>query len=241
MSREYFSQQNKKWQVVLIVAPIIAFLLAVSTSSVRQEIGLINVALALAIVTVIASIFDWRAGIATSVISAISVNYFHTEPIHSLRITSGNDIWTVSLLSVLGIAVSASSAVRMRQSLRDHHSQSAHEASSHLLNQLFVDRPVSEVWHESIHALCADLSMVNVRLDFDQDSRLPTISRQAGTINDVRTSAARVVLPESGAVVEFQNSSIRSRLILIPQPGVGSVDIDRNTVFTFVDHIEKSL
>lgn len=241
MSRQQFSQQNNKWQVVLLAAPLTSFVLAVATSSVRQEIGLINIALALAIITTVAAIFDWRAGLVTSVIAAISVNYFHTEPIHSLRITSGNDIWTVSLLSVLGVAVSASSAVRVRQSLREHHSQSAREASSHLLTQLFVDRPVSEVWHESIDGFCAELSMVNVRLDFDQASHLPTISRQAGTINDVRTSAARVVLPESGAIVEFQNSNIRSRLILIPQPGMGSVDVDRNTVFTFVDHIEKSL
>jgi hypothetical protein len=45
------------------------------------------------------------AGIATGAVAALSYNFFHTEPRHSLRITDARDVLTVVLLALVGLVV----------------------------------------------------------------------------------------------------------------------------------------
>ncbi len=72
----------------------------------RSTIDNTNVALVLVLVIVAAASFGGRiAGVTTSVVAALSFNFFHTEPYYSLRISDRFDIITTVLLVVVGLAV----------------------------------------------------------------------------------------------------------------------------------------
>jgi hypothetical protein len=202
--------------------------------------GLVNVALALAILTTISAMIDWKSGIIASFTAGLTLNYFHTEPVHSFRITAPSDIWMIGLLTVLGLISSLITAVRVRKVLHQHLSTNADEVSHSLLTQLFENRSVSDVWHEAVDSICSDLSLVDVRIDATPNLPLPVIARHKATDHRPSPQSA-VVLPECGAVVEFRNPAIRSHLVLTPRTGMGSISIPRSTVFAFVDQIEQTL
>ena len=66
----------------------------------------VNVALALMIVVVIAAAIGGRgAGALSAVVAALSYDFFQTEPQHSLRINSSDDVVTALLLLASGLIV----------------------------------------------------------------------------------------------------------------------------------------
>ena len=74
--------------------------------AVRDTIGNTNVALMLVVFVVAAAVVGGRlAGVTAAVIAALSFNFFHTEPYLTLRVKEGEDIVTVVLLVVVGLAV----------------------------------------------------------------------------------------------------------------------------------------
>jgi len=224
---------------LLILPAFIAFV-SLCTSSVREQMGLVNVALALAILTTISAMIDWKSGIIASFTAGLTLNYFHTKPLHSLRITAPGDIWMITLLTALGLFTSLFTAFRVRKVLQQHLSEHADDVSHSLLTRLFENRPVADVWHESVESLCSELTLVEVRIDVVPNLRLPVIARLK--TSDHRTNPQSVVvLPECGAVVEFSNPAIGSHLVLTPRTGMGSVSMPRSAVFAFVDQIERTL
>lgn len=202
--------------------------------------GIVNVALALAILTTISAMIDWKSGIIASFTAGLTLNYFHTAPLHSFRITAPSDIWMISLLTALGLFTSLITAVRVRKVLQQHLSAHTDDISHSLLTQFFENRPVTEVWHGSVDTLCAELTLVDVRIDVTPNLPLPVIARHKSP-DHMTNPQPVVVLPECGAVVEFGNPDIRSHLVLTPRAGMGSVSVPRSAVFAFVDQIEKTL
>lgn len=84
----------------------VAFTLAGVLQSVRSDIGSTNVALLLALVVVAAGVLGQRRGALTTALgAALSFNFFHTVPFHSLRIASAVDVTTVALLLAVGLVV----------------------------------------------------------------------------------------------------------------------------------------
>lgn len=72
----------------------------------RDTLGSTNVALLLAVIVVAAGIMGHRrGGWTTAAGAALSFNFFHTQPVHTLRISAGRDITTVALLGALGVLV----------------------------------------------------------------------------------------------------------------------------------------
>ena len=217
------------------VAPTAVVVTALVTSRVRADMGLVNTGLALAFITTSVAIIDWRAGVFNSVVASLALNYFHTEPVHSFRVTSASDLWMVLLLCILGFSVSASSAFRWRRSVRAHHEAVSDRANLDLLVNAFTERPASGVWHDAIEALADGLALVTARLDTGTDEGLPRIARRTNGRHDT------LVLPQCGAVVEFRDGLLGSRLILTPKPGVGPVEVKRDVVFAFADAVESTL
>ena len=73
---------------------------------VRDVIGNTNAALVLVVVIVAAAALGGRlAGAMTAAAACLSFNFFHTRPLYTLRVHSDNDIWTIVLLFVIGLAV----------------------------------------------------------------------------------------------------------------------------------------
>ena len=139
----------------IIVFPLVAVLISWSTSSIRENIGVANIALVLAILTTCAALLRWEAGILTSLVAASTLNFFHTQPIRSFRITSGADLLMISLLMMIGLGVSFLTASRVRSAVQ----QFAPDASN-------------------------DLSKINVQILTELPNNLPVVSRRPGFSDD---------------------------------------------------------
>jgi K+-sensing histidine kinase KdpD len=190
-------------KAAVILFPVIAVIISWSTASVRESIGVANVALVLAIVTTCAALLRWEAGILTSLFAASTLNFFHTEPVRSFRITSQADLVMITLLMLIGLGVSSITASRVRRVAQQFHSDDA-----------------------------SDLLKVNIQLLQDVSTELPVISRRP------ELSDGDLLLPETGAVIKFNDPRIQSVLLVTPHPGLGSLSVSRRTMHAFADHIE---
>ena len=209
--------------------------LAAATSSVRTDLGVANVALALAVVSIAVALVTWAGGLATSVVAALALNWFHTDPVHTLRISQTEDVLAVALLAGLGIGVSVVTAVRVRQAAVTAQSIGAAAAAVAVRGATAADGPVGEVWLRLVDAVTDQLGLVDCRIARLADVELPVIARHRWA--DDATGAHLLVLPESGAAVPFGDPRDDRCVVLTPRPGIGAVDVDRRVVFAFVDQL----
>ena len=225
---------------VTVAAPVIVFAVAWATASVREDMGIANVALVLASVTAVAALASARAGLVTSIVAALSLNYFHTEPLRSLRITAGSDLVSVALLAALGLAISAITALRVRNARVLQRGVDADGARDQLRDALALGRSALQVWDISALAAAAQLALIDVRLEQAGRSSLPAISRQRWEPGD-RAENHLLVVPETGAVVHLRAPNHDARLVLTPRAGQGPVTIDRRAAMVFADQVELAL
>lgn len=232
------------WQqfgrAAVIAGPVIVVGIAASTASVRQDMGIANVALVLAAVTIGAALLGSLAGLTTSVAAAVSLNYFHTEPVHSLRVSAGSDLVAVALLAALGLMVSAVTALRVRGTAVTRRGAFADQAASDLRASLSSAQPVVDVWDMAVAAAAAQFGLVDARLEPAGASRLPVVSRKPWDPRNIPDDNM-MVLPEGGAIVQFRDPRHGEQLVMTPRPGMGAVSIDRRVALTFADQVEVSL
>lgn len=196
---------------------------------------LVDVALVLAVVNVCVALVSWSSGLVTSVAAGLALDYFHTEPLHSLRITSASDIMAVVLLGALGVSVSSASALRLRALARVRLDHISIDARSALDSSMASNRNASEMWLDSVRASSSRLSLVDCRvLRGAGDIRLPTIVRHRSGIDK---GPEVFLLPEVGALMAFADPR-RGQVLLKPRPGLGAVDLDRRVVTAFVDQLD---
>lgn len=229
----------KKYRTAsLVVFPAACFALSWATSSVRDDLGVANIALALAILTVTAGFVRWESGIVTSLVAAGSLTYFHTEPVHSLRMTSATDITMVLLLVVIGLTVSGFTAFRVRGSLHGFVARSTDLSKATLRQEL--DRPVPAVqaWAFAVNALGHEITAADVRLTDSVPANMPVISRRGDTAS---ADGDVFLLPQSGAVAHFADPRIEQALIVTPREGMGAISVDREALFAFIRNMELAL
>jgi hypothetical protein len=219
------------------VGPAVVVGIAWASTSVRDTMAIVNVALVMAALTVAIAVVSWRGGIVTSIAAALSLNYFHTEPVHSLRMSEPADVLAVGLLASIGVAASAATAIRVRAFAHEHVAAKAAEGRSLLATAGAVNRPVDVVWIEVVRSACAGLSLVECRIEPAGASRLPSIARQRPSLD----GPSMFVLPESGAVMPFRDPRHPVQVVLTPRAGMGSLELDRDTVMAFVDQLEMVL
>jgi Domain of unknown function (DUF4118) len=218
-------------------AVLVAWLLSLPDRNDDAGVTLANVALVMAVVTVGVAVLDWAGGVTTSIAAALSLNYFHTEPYRTLRITDRRDVYSVVLLSVLGLAVSAVTAVRVRRGVTALRRRDARRAGIELEEILRVDRPVPEVWSAAITSAANDLGLVSARVSTRTVADLPTIGRRITGDDD-----PSLVLPQTGAALSLRRyQDARRWLVLTPRPGMGPLDVDRRAVLSFADAINLAL
>lgn len=228
-------------QSAVVVGPgsavLVAWLLSLPSDAEGSGVTLANVALVVAVVTVGFAVVDWVAGITTSVAAAFALNYFHTEPVHTLRITDRRDVLSVVLLGVLGLAVSAATAIRVRRGVAVIHHDEAAAAGQRLTALLATDQPAREVWSAAISAASNDLGLVVARLSTAMPWGLPTIARRVSDADD-----ATLMLPAAGAALRLQHRYAEGRwLVLTPREGHGPLTVDRRAVLSFADTVELAL
>lgn len=223
--------------------PAAAFLLSLVTSSVSAELGVANIAIALAVITTLAGISSWPSGLATSIVAAVSLNYFHTRPVHSLRIGSGSDILMVALLGGIGVMVSFSTVVRARRRVLQLEHTARMESVEHLSDMLLAPTPTASTWHAAIDATDHALRLTNVRLEPVSDAPIdvPLVARPLRTTLDGAETRDHVLLPEQGALVTFRDPRLLQRLRVTPASGAGPLLVDRSALFQLSDAIELVL
>jgi Domain of unknown function (DUF4118) len=225
-----------------VVGPLLAVAVAWATSSVGEDAGegrgLANVALVLAGITVAAALVSWLGGVTTSVAAALALNWFHTEPRQTFRISSRTDVASVLLLGALGIGVSAITAVRVRSATRAGRAIDAARVRRDVTSALSTPLGVRALWHASIDAASPDLGLVDARLmSGSPDARLPVLSRREWSDDAER---ATVVLPSTGAAVQLRGDE-RRWVLLRPRAGMGTLTVDRRAVAAFVDALTLAL
>ena len=197
-----------------------------------------NVALVMATVTVLFALVDWVAGITTSVAAALALNYFHTEPIHTLRVTDSRDVVSIALLLVLGGAVSAASALRVRRDVQRIRAADVGAAAQELRAILDEDNPAPRVWSAAIATPASDLGLVLARIERSAPRDLPTVGRPSGP----QPLGNELVLPVDGAALRLERRHPEGRwLVLTPRRGIGPVRLDRRAVTAFADTVELAL
>lgn len=215
----------------------IVLVVAVATASVRDSIEVANTALLLAIVIVAAAVIDWVAGLVTATAGAVALNYFHTEPIHSMRITRTPDVIAVILLVALGASVSAATAFRVTERVRRFHSSVADAA----LSDLTTKQPASNLWRSAIDVECSDLGLLNARLAPSGTERCPVIARH-GRVPDERSSFHELVtIPSTGAVVLLRDPRLSMDLVVEPRQSGSSAEVRRSTILMLADSLELAL
>lgn len=226
-------------RTALVGGPVVALAIAASTSSVRDQVGASNVGIALAIIVVAAALVGRWAGLATAAVAALSFNFFHTQPYHSLRIHSTRDVAIVALLAGLGIVVSDIGAWRRRRDTIAFRHIEATQAPTQLTTLLAGPHPVSEVWPTVAMSIMDQLSLAECRFEPGRSTTMPTISRMVGRSVDGDDG---FVLPSSGAALAvLHNGDILGHLIVAPTPGVPSLWVERRVVIALADHVAIAL
>ena len=221
----------------MTLGPLAVVGCAWATSGVRGSVGTANVALILAGITVAVALVTWVGGLVTSTTAALALNFFHTEPVHTLRISDAGDLLTVVLLGALGIGVSVTTVVRVRTAaIRSRHASSADATRE--LRALTSAQPVAELWSLAIDAIANQLELVDARIVTAGSTDLPLIARHRWNEADADHT---LLLPEGGAVVAFADPRHRCEVVLAPRHGMGALSLDRRAVFAFVDQLALAM
>ena len=211
--------------------------MAWATDTVRGDMSIANAALALAFVCVAAALVNPIAGFVTSAVAALALNYFHTTPVHSLRMTEGDEIVTVILLVLLGSSVSIATTMRVRSKVAIHRTDESLAAARELQQLLSHGGALPAVWLTAVQSVCVQAGSIDVSLVAAAPSEVPIISRRlpSGTGSDGDT----VVIPETGAALLLPNG--RGALLLRPQAGLGAITAARPMLLQFGDQLTAAL
>lgn len=213
-------------------AVLAAWLLSLGVDTTERGLTLANAALVMAVLTVAVALVDWLAGITTSVAAALALNYFHTEPIHTLRVTDARDVLSITLLGLLGFAVSVATAFRVRRTVRTIRAGDALAAGAELSALLEHDQPADSVWAAATASPSNDLGLTLVRVVDFEPIGMPLIGRPTGAADD-----STFDLPQCGAAIRLD----RKWLVLTPRNGLGPVTLDRAAVANFAATMNMAL
>jgi K+-sensing histidine kinase KdpD len=116
--------------VYLGAGPLVAIVLGFALIPFRETIGAANLSFAFVVLTVVISAFGGReAGVATALVSSLSMDFFLTQPYLSLRIYENHDVIAFAGLTVCGLVAASLGSPQRIAALRESRSH------SHLVHQ----------------------------------------------------------------------------------------------------------
>ncbi len=105
-----------------------------------------SVALLYVIPVIVAAIyFGWLPSLAASIASALAFDFFFTQPLYSLRVSSLDEFWSIVLLLVIAASVSALAAQSRSRALRAARMAAQAEALQSLAHTVIVGAPRAQV------------------------------------------------------------------------------------------------
>ena len=226
-------------RVAVLIGPVVAVAVGGATGTVRGEAGSTIVGVSLAIIVTVAALVGRTAALATAVAAAVTFNFFHTEPYHSLRIHEPGDVAIVALLLGLGFFVSDVTGWMRRRERFARQRAIADEAASGAHALLGTDRPVVEVWPTLASSLLDELSFATCR--FVPGARIE-LSIVADLPSHEAPDQATFVLPAAGAAVPIRRAGRTvGHLVLTPQAGHTSLTVQRSVVHALAATVASAL
>jgi hypothetical protein len=220
------------------VAVLVAWILSLPGDPPTSGVSVSVAALSMVAITVVAALSTPVAGVATSIAAALALNWFHTQPYRTFRISDSNDFATVALLAAIGLATSSITAFRVSARMRSIRVAEESAATHALEDLLATNQPANEVWRQSIGASANDLRNVQARLTPSLPNGLPIIGRRS-TVDD---DHAPIRFSQPGAAFRLRDGHPEGRwLVITPHPGSSWVEIDRRAVTSFADSLELAI
>ena len=226
-------------RAALIGGPILALVIGAATASIDDLVGTANVGIMLAIIVTLAALVSRAAGLTTAITAALTFNFFHTRPYHSLRISQSRDVAIVVLLAVLGLVVSDISAWRRRREVKTARRDRAHEGPETARALLAETNPVSLVWPSVVGTIMDQLALAECRLETSVGRDRLLISRAGSRSADGDDG---FVLPAQGAAVPVvADGTTLGYLVLTPRRDLGALWVERRVVIALADHVAIAL
>jgi K+-sensing histidine kinase KdpD len=211
-------------------------------ASIRDWLGASNVALVLVVVIVGAATFGGRlAGAITSIVAAISFDYFHTQPYYNLRISDREDIITALLLLIVGLIV-GELATRRAASRREVvvHARGASWLED-VASVVAAGADSDEVWPVIRRALTEQLDLTECRFELQPVTVALTGIERTGQIASRDLHWVRgggFALPADGVAVPVVNEGhTLGRLVLVPRPNTGTTKAQRRVAVALADQL----
>ncbi len=205
--------------LVAVVAPVIA---AAALISIRDQVVSTNIALLLVVVVVaVASVGQRVAAGLSALAAALAFNYLHTAPYYSLRIDSRDDVETVVLLLLVGLAV-GELASRGRQARAAAARGRRDLASLHGLGALVATGEDTDYVLMATEAELIDLlrlAACRFEAAYEPDLPLPVIDRE-GTVmwGPTPWETARWGLPSDGVMIPVWSRGVRLGCFVLTAP-----------------------
>lgn len=200
-----------------------------------------NVALILVVFIAATAASGGRAaGAWTSLVAALSFNFFYTQPHYSLRINDRVDIITTLLLLVVGLIVGELANLRTRSQREATVASSGSHRLEHVAAAVAGGRDADTVWPVVREALIGQFRLAECRFEpapFESGDELQRLHR------DGRLPATEHVftgegfeLPEDGVEVLVETgSNVLGRLVLVPTAHAGATRAERKVVVALAD------
>ena len=214
-------------------ASAIAIILVAGTLvGVRDTLGTTNIALILVALVVAAAAFGGRiAGVTAALVAAISFNFFHTRPYLTLRVTDREDVITVALLLILGLAVGELALLRQR-TRREGVTQAAgaHRLES-VVAMLASDATVDDTWIAVRDGIVQELGLRSARFVPGAGAAdVPLLTRTGRVVPSLsRWTPRGFELPETASIPVVAGQGVLGHVDIVATPGRG-VSLDERRI-----------
>jgi K+-sensing histidine kinase KdpD len=212
--------------------------------AVRDTIDNTNVALILVVFVVAAAVLGGRlAGVTAAVVAGVSFNFFHTQPYLTLRIKEGEDIVTVVLLVVVGLAVGELALLSRRsRSEAVLQAEGAHRIER-ALALLAADADVDETWAVVQAGLVDELGVKASHFVPEPASADTALLTRSGRVVPTLSSwAGRAFqLPEELAIPVVAGRGVLGHIAVEATPGRGVTLDERRVAVALADVLAVAL
>ena len=209
-----------------------------------------NVALVLMVVVVLGAAAGGRvAGAVSALAAALSFDFFQTEPVHSLRITSRDDIETAILLLVAGLIVGQIAARAQLVRVAVEAGRSEIRRIQHVADLAAQGEPAADVIDAATTELTHLLSLRSCRFELPpyreplqrlERSGVVIPPKQLITVS--RMGRHGLELPTDGVELPvLQRGREVGRFVLVPEPGEGASLEQRVVAVALADQVGAAI
>jgi K+-sensing histidine kinase KdpD len=216
----------------------------------RDVIGNTNVALVLVVVIVAAATLGGRlAGAMTAGAACLSFNFFHTQPLYTLRVHSADDIWTITLLFAIGLVVGQLAVFARMNQTKALIERAGLVHLEEIGAMVAEDQLPDTVWPAVQAALVNELTLVAATFEpgdqpaTETPATMATLERNGRfDVKAMFWSREGMELPRDGVSLPVQAGE-RSfgRIVLIPSPGRGTTRDQRRVAVALADLLAVTL